>query len=46
MFEIPAAETRGLAQRHGLVTIHDSEHKALLGGPAVWWSRLAFRPQR
>lgn len=46
MFEISAAETRELARRHGLVTIHDSEHKALLGGPAVWWSRLAFRPQR
>jgi 2-polyprenyl-3-methyl-5-hydroxy-6-metoxy-1,4-benzoquinol methylase len=46
MFEVSAAETRALAARHGLATIHDSERPALLGGPAVWWSRLAFRAQR
>jgi len=46
MFEVSAAETRALAERHGLATIHDSEHKSLLGGPAVWWSRLVFRAQR
>ena len=46
MFEVSAAETRALAARHGLATIHDSERPALLGGPAVWWSRLAFRRQR
>ncbi len=46
MFEVSAAETRALAGRHDLATVHDSEHKSLLGGPAVWWSRLAFRPQR
>lgn len=43
MFEVTAAETRALAARHGLSTIHDSERPALLGGSAVWWSVLAFR---
>jgi len=43
MFEVSAAETRELAAHHGLATIHDSEGAALLGGDAVWWSRLAFR---
>jgi len=46
MFEVTAAETRDLAARHGLTTVHDSEGAALLGGPQVWWSRLAFRAQR
>src|SRR5262245_51436046 len=46
MFEVSAAETRALAACHGLATVHDSEHPSLLGGPAVWWSRLAFRAQR
>jgi protein-L-isoaspartate O-methyltransferase len=46
MFEVSSAETRELARRHGLETVHDSEGAALLGGPAVWWSRLAFRAQR
>jgi hypothetical protein len=46
MFEVSAAETRTLAARHGLATIHESEGAALLGGPEVWWSRLAFRAQR
>jgi SAM-dependent methyltransferase len=46
MFEISAAETSGLAARHGLETIHDSERPALLAGSEVWWSRLAFRAQR
>lgn len=43
MFEVSAAETRELAARHGLATILDSEAPAILGGPSVWWSRLAFR---
>lgn len=43
MFEVAAAETRDLAARHGLATVHDSERPALLGGSAVWWSVLAFR---
>ena len=43
LFEGTAAETRALAARHGLSTIHDSERPALLGGSAVWWSVLAFR---
>ena len=46
MFEVTAAETRALAQRHGLETIFESQGPALLGGPAVWWDRLAFRAQR
>lgn len=46
MFEVSADETRELAARYGLATIHDSEHRSLLGGLAVWWSRLAFRAQR
>jgi 2-polyprenyl-3-methyl-5-hydroxy-6-metoxy-1,4-benzoquinol methylase len=46
MFEVSAAETRELAARQGLATVHQSEGAALLGGPAVWWSRLAFRAQR
>ncbi|MBM3647674.1 MAG: class I SAM-dependent methyltransferase [Alphaproteobacteria bacterium] len=43
MFEVTSAETRALAERRGLATVHDSERPALLGGPSVWWSRLAFR---
>ena len=43
MFEVSAAETRALADHHGLKTIHDSERPALLGGSAVWWSVLALR---
>ena len=46
MFEVTTAETRDLAARHGLATVLDNEGAALLGGPQVWWSRLAFRPQR
>ena len=46
MFAVSAAETRTLAARHGLATIHESEGAALLGGPEVWWSRLALRAQR
>jgi 2-polyprenyl-3-methyl-5-hydroxy-6-metoxy-1,4-benzoquinol methylase len=46
MFEVSAAETRDLAARHGLETIHDSEAPAILGGPGVWWSRLAMRRHR
>jgi SAM-dependent methyltransferase len=46
MFDVSNAETRALAARHGLATIHESESGALLGGPAVRWNRLAFRPQR
>src|SRR5262245_45429607 len=46
MFEVTASETRNLVARHGLSTIHDSEGPAVLGGPSVWWSRLAFRSQR
>lgn len=45
MFEVSAAETRELAARHRLATILDSEAPALLGGPSVWWSRLAFRAE-
>jgi SAM-dependent methyltransferase len=46
MFEVSNAETRALAARHGLSTVLESEGAALLGGPAVWWSRLAFRAHR
>jgi SAM-dependent methyltransferase len=46
MFEVSARETGELARRHGLMTIHESKGPALLGGPAVWWDRLAFRAQR
>lgn len=46
MFEVTAAETRALAARHALETVLDTESAALLGGPSVWWSRLAFRAQR
>jgi SAM-dependent methyltransferase len=46
MFDVSAQETTELARRHGLATVHESKGAALLGGPAVWWDRLAFRPQR
>jgi 2-polyprenyl-3-methyl-5-hydroxy-6-metoxy-1,4-benzoquinol methylase len=46
MFEVSNAETCALAERQGLETVHESEGTALLGGPAVSWSRLAFRAQR
>ena len=46
MFDVSAAETRDLAEHHGLLAIHDSEGPALQGGAGVWWSRLAFRAQR
>jgi SAM-dependent methyltransferase len=46
MFEVSAQETCDLAKRHGLATIYESKGPALLGGPAVWWDRLAFRAQR
>jgi|SRR6185503_2801917 SAM-dependent methyltransferase len=46
MFDVSARETCELAGRHGLATIHESTGPALLGGPAVWWDRLAFRAQR
>jgi SAM-dependent methyltransferase len=43
MFEVSVAETRALADHHGLKTIHDSERPALLAGSAVRWSVLALR---
>ena len=46
MFEVSAEETCELAARHGLATIHRSTGPATLGGPGVWWDRLAFRAQR
>lgn len=46
MFDVTAVETRALAQCHGLETIFESQGAALLGGPNVWWDRLAFRAQR
>jgi hypothetical protein len=46
MFEVSAAETRALAARHGLTTIHESKGSSQLGGPAVWWDRLAFRARK
>lgn len=46
MFEVSAQETCELASRHGLVVIHESKGPAVLGGPDVWWDRLAFRAQR
>jgi SAM-dependent methyltransferase len=46
MFEVSAQETGELARRHGLATIHESKGPSLLGGPAVWWDRLAFTAQR
>jgi SAM-dependent methyltransferase len=46
MFDVSAEETCELAARHGLSTIHQSKGPATLGGPGVWWDRLAFRAQR
>jgi 2-polyprenyl-3-methyl-5-hydroxy-6-metoxy-1,4-benzoquinol methylase len=46
MFEVSAAETRALAARHGLTTVHESKGSSQLGGPAVWWDRLAFRARK
>ena len=46
MFDVSAQETCELASRHGLVVIHESKGPAVLGGPDVWWDRLAFRAQR
>lgn len=46
MFEVSAEETRALAALHGLAVTHESQGPAVLGGPDVWWDRLAFRAQR
>ena len=46
MFDVSAEETRALAARHGLAVIHESQGAAVLGGPDIWWDRLAFRAQR
>jgi SAM-dependent methyltransferase len=46
MFDVSAEETTALAARHGLAVIHQSKGPSQLGGPDVWWDRLAFRPQR
>jgi 2-polyprenyl-3-methyl-5-hydroxy-6-metoxy-1,4-benzoquinol methylase len=46
MFDVSAEETRALAARHGLAVTHESQGPAVLGGPDVWWDRLAFRAQR
>jgi 2-polyprenyl-3-methyl-5-hydroxy-6-metoxy-1,4-benzoquinol methylase len=46
MFDVSAQETRELAARYGLLAIHESKGPSRLGGPAVWWDRLAFRAQR
>lgn len=43
MFDVSAQETSALAGRHGLTVIHESRGAAVLGGPDVWWDRLAFR---
>ncbi|MBY0321654.1 MAG: class I SAM-dependent methyltransferase [Reyranella sp.] len=43
MFDVSAQETCALAGRHGLTVIHESRGAAVLGGPDVWWDRLAFR---
>ncbi len=46
MFDISAAETSALAERHGLATVHSSERPAMAhNSPDVWWSVLAFRRQ-
>jgi SAM-dependent methyltransferase len=45
MFEVSEAETRELAARHGLATIHASEGPSS-HAPGVTWNRLAFRAQR
>jgi SAM-dependent methyltransferase len=48
MFDVSADETIALAARHGLAVIHQSKGPSQLGGPDVWWDRLAFwsRTQR
>jgi 2-polyprenyl-3-methyl-5-hydroxy-6-metoxy-1,4-benzoquinol methylase len=46
MFDVSAEETRALAERHGLTVAHESKGPSRLGGPDVWWDRLAFRTQR
>lgn len=46
MFDVSAEETRALAAQHGLDVVHESQGAAVLGGPDVWWDRLAFRAQR
>ena len=46
MFDVSARETCELAGRHRLAVIHESKGAAVLGGPDVWWDRLAFRAQR
>jgi len=46
MFEVTPIETRALAARHGLDIILESQGPSSLGGPAVWWDRLAFRAHR
>jgi 2-polyprenyl-3-methyl-5-hydroxy-6-metoxy-1,4-benzoquinol methylase len=46
MFDVSAAATCARAGRHGLTVTHESKGPSHLGGPAVWWDRLAFRPQR
>jgi 2-polyprenyl-3-methyl-5-hydroxy-6-metoxy-1,4-benzoquinol methylase len=46
MFDVSAEETLALAERHGLTVVHESKGPSRLGGPDVWWDRLAFRTQR
>ncbi len=46
MFDVSAQETCELAGRRGLTVIHESKGAAILGGPEVWWDRLAFTAQR
>jgi SAM-dependent methyltransferase len=43
MFEISAAETKDLAARHGLATVHESEARDAFKRDGVTWTRLAFR---
>ena len=46
MFDVSAEETRALARGHRLTVIHENRGPAQLGGPDVWWDRLAFQAQR
>ena len=46
MFEVSVAKRARWPSATASKTIHESEGAALLGGPAVWWDRLAFRAQR
>ena len=42
MFDVAAAETDGLARRHGLRTVFEGARESMFGQPGVRWTLLAL----